>query len=392
MWNDFARLPGRCRATLRLGALLCLLLPFTGCASSQKPYEAPASSYIAGQSQPGQPARHIRKAAPELAATLDPRTQHKPSYAAMAPAIQESLKYLASKKPGDVAAMAGTTSITWGQLVRTNQELLALLPALDQNKSLLLQRFQWLELAPGTLMTGYYEPLVEASPTPRPDYPWPIYKAPPNLKSSIWPTRNAIDFQGALKGRRLELAWAKDLIDVFFLHIQGSGRLRYPDGSMRNVLYAGSNGHPYYAVGRALIEQGYATKEEMSMQTIRRLFKEHPHKVQEWMSLNAKYIFYRLDDGPVSDPVGAMGRPLMPRVSAAVNRDTVPLGSILALDALLPGYQSPRPEPFSGIVLAQDTGTMRPNHFDLFMGFGEQAADQAGRMQQEATAYLLLAR
>lgn len=390
MWNDIKRLHTLCGWLPCLAALVCLPLLFAGCASSHKPYEAPASSYTA---QPAsQPARYTRKAAPELAAALDPRTQHKPSYAAMAPAIQESLKYLASKKPGDVAAMAGSEAITWGRLVQTNRELLALLPALDQDKSLLLQRFQWLELAPGTLMTGYYEPLVEASPTPHPDYPWPIYKAPPNLKSSLWPTRKAIDFQDALKGRRLELAWAKDLTDVFFLHIQGSGRLRYPDGSLRNVLYAGSNGHPYFPVGRALIEQGYATREEMSMQTIRRLFKEHPHKVQEWMSLNAKYIFYRLDDGPPGDPVGAMGRPLMPRVSAAVNRDTVPLGSILALDALLPGYQTPRPEPFSGIVLAQDTGTMRPNQFDLFMGFGEQAADQAGRMQQEATAYLLLAR
>ncbi|GAB7081597.1 MltA domain-containing protein [Megalodesulfovibrio paquesii] len=376
------------RPVLRLLLFLPLAL-LAACVGTSTPRQ-PAQPGFGGQ-QASLPA-YIRKTSAQLAATLDPRTQRQPSFAAMAPAIQESLNYLASKPAAGVAAMAGTQPVTWGQLVRTNQELLALLPSLDRDKTLLLQRFQWLELAPGTLITGYYEPLVDVSPAPRPDYPWPIYKAPPNLKSSVWPPRDAIDFQGALKGRRLELAWAKDLTDVFFLHIQGSGRLRYPDGTLRNALYDGTNGHPYFPVGRALIDQGYATKEEMSMQTIRRLFREHPHKVKEWMSLNAKYIFFRLGEEPAGDPVGAMGRPLTPRVSVAVDKSTVPLGSVLAMDAQLPGYQTPQPEPFSGLVLAQDTGTMKANHFDLFMGFGDQAADQAGRMKQEATAFILLAK
>lgn len=310
----------------------------------------------------------------------------------MAPALQESIKHLSRKPQAEVAVVAGGEPITWGQLTQTNQRLLSLLSSLDQNRGLLLQQFRWLALPPGTLVTGYYEPLIEASLTPHPDYPYPIYKAPPNLKSSVWPNRERIDFEGALQGYYLEIAWAKDLTDVFFLHIQGSGRLKLPDGRLRAVNYAGSNGHKYFPVGRALIDQGYATKEEMSMQTIRRLFRQHPDKVRQWMALNPKYIFFSLGDFSPGNPVGAMGRPLMPRVSVAVDRKSVPLGSVLAMDTLLPGYQSQQPERVRGVVLAQDTGTMKMNHFDMFMGFGEKAAHQAGLMKGEGTAYLLLAK
>lgn len=381
--------------------LLVLLLAACAATPDQSPVTAQVPAQVTAQVPAQSPVRSPaanatapRRLSPqELAPLLDPRTQGLGSHRDLAPAIQRNLRHLAGKSPGEAAVVRDGEAVTWGMLRAANEELLALLPRLDAEPRLLLDRFRWLPLPEGTLLTGYYEPLLEASPVPHPDYPHPIYAMPQGktLGKAGLPDREAIDFKGALKGRGLEIAWARDLVDVFFLHVQGSGRLRFPDGGMRHVLYAGTNGHAYYPVGRALIEEGLATREEMSMQTIRRIFAAHPGKVRGWMIRNPKYIFFRLaEEGPHGAPNGAMGLPLTPRASVAVNRASVPLGAAMVLDALLPGHGTDVPEPLRGVVLAQDTGAMHENQLDLFAGFGPKAEDQAGRMQGKATVYLLL--
>jgi len=323
-----------------------------------------------------------------LSRQLSPRTQNLNSWRDMAPGLRRSLSYLAGKPADQLACDAQHLRLTWGQMRATAQKLLELLPQLDAHPELLAAHFALKKIEPDCLLSGYYEPYIEASLTPQPGYRYPIY-APPHDLSRRKPyfDRAAIDYRGALKGKRLEIAWAKDPIDVFFLHIQGSGRLVLPDGAVKHVLYAGANGQPYVGLARKLIDMGLMTREEMSMQKTRALLQAHPDKMQEWLSLNPKYIFFKLSD---SGPYGAMGALLTPMVSAASDKYYIPLGGVMAVQADLPGFGGQAAERFAGLVLAQDTGVMKQNHLDLFCGSGEKAIHQAGHMKGRAMVHVLV--
>jgi len=317
---------------------------------------------------------------------LSPRTQQLSSWRELAPGLRRSLDYVAAKPAEQLACDAEHLRLTWGQMQLTLRKLLELLPQLDAHPELLAEQFTWRKIEPDCLFSGYYEPYIEASLTPQPGYNYPLYALPRALKKPFH-DRAAIDYHGALKGKGLEIAWAKDPIDVFFLHIQGSGRLVLPDGSVKHVLYAGTNGQPYVGLSRKLIEMGYMTREEMSMQKTRAVLQAHPDKMQSFFSLNPKYIFFKLAD---SGPYGAMGAILTPMVSAASDRQYIPLGSVMAVQAELPGFGVQASERFSGLVLAQDTGVMRQNHLDLFCGSGDKAIHQAGHMKGRADVHVLV--
>lgn len=230
---------------------------------------------------------------------------------------------------------------------------------------------------------------MEASFRPSPRYSWPIYAEPSWLNDGDpGYTREQIDYNGALKGKGLELAWVRDPVDLFFLHVQGSGRLRFPDGETSCVLYAGTNGHPYFAVGRELVERGYAAPEDMSMQKIREILSRDPRLIREILSLNRKYIFFRLAE---RGPFGASGALLTPMVSAAVDRNYIPMGAVMAVEADLPDPNN-KSRALRGLILAQDTGTMQNKHVDLFCGAGEKAAYTAGRMRGRAKINILVSR
>jgi len=320
-------------------------------------------------------------------ARISPATQNIDSYESMRPAIRASLNHLAGKPAEDTAMLAGNVALTYGQLRTTLERLDSLLPELDRNPSRLAEHFVWITADADALLTGYFEPWVEASLTPHPNYPHPLYRSPGKGRK---PSRAAIDFEGALKGKGYEIAWAKSLIDVFFLQVQGSGRLLLPDGSTKNVVYGGSNGHKYVAVGRVLVERGDITEEEKSMQRIRRFFEEHPDKVREVLSKNPSYIFFRLAE---KGPIGGMGVVLTPFVSAATDPSVLPYGTVMAVDAMLPGFpEGSPPERFTGLLLAQDTGCMQGHHVDLFCGAGHKAAYLAGKMKDTAAIRVLVAR
>jgi membrane-bound lytic murein transglycosylase A len=187
----------------------------------------------------------------------------------------------------------------------------------------------------------------------------------------------------------LEIVWVDDPVDAFFLHIQGSGRVRMEDGSVIRLGYAGHNGHAYFAIGRELVRRGNMTVDQVSMQSIRAWMEIHSEQAADLMLLNPSYIFFKEIDG--GGPIGAQGVILTPGRSLAVDRRYVPLGVPVWLDTadpLKPG------KPWRRLMVAQDTGGAIKGivRGDIFFGYGDTAAKQAGRMRQQGHVYLLLPR
>ncbi len=266
------------------------------------------------------------------------------------------------------------------------------------------------------LVTAFYEPEVEVAAQPDDIFAHPFYFRPDDLidlddKSrpadmdsgymfgrttpsgvTEYPDRKAID-EGFLEGCGLEIAWARSRVDVFFAHIQGAARLRYPDGNIRRITYAAKAGHPFSPVGKLLIDLGEIDREQISMQSIRKWLAENPAKVDEILWHNRSYIFFR--DADVSDdmlgPVAAAKVPLVAGRSLAVDRVIHTFGypffvhapTLLHLDNGLP---------FARLMLALDTGSaiVGPSRGDIFTGSGYEAGEQAGTVRNEADFYILI--
>ena len=270
----------------------------------------------------------------------------------------------------------------------------------DRAASFFRDRFEWVRVGDGkAFATGYYEPEIEGSRVPLPGYV-PIYRLPNDLVRCTKPdgtsgrgridqtgtcvlyfTRAEIE-DGAVAGRGLELAWAKDPVDLFFLEIQGSGRVRFPDGSVMRLGYAGQNGREYVAIGRLLRERGILPPGGASMQAIKAWIRANPDQGRALMRENLSYIFFKELTGP--GPLGALNVPVTPRGTVAADPKFVPLGApiYLAVD---------RPEAY-GLWIAQDTGgaIKGPNRFDTFWGAGPEATQTAGGMAANGVAWILL--
>ena len=237
------------------------------------------------------------------------------------------------------------------------------------------------------LFTGYYAPELRGSWQRSERYSVPLYRRPPPGRRL--PARADI-VSGALTGRGLELLWVDDPVDAFFLEIQGSGNVVLDDGSRIGIGYHAWNGHPYFAIGRALIDRGEATREEMSMALIRDWLRRNPDQAQDLMNLNRSYIFFRLRDS--AEVVGALEVPLTAGRSLAVDRTHIPLGVPLWLDIAddptVPGGRLRR------LVLAQDTGGAIRGAVagDLFWGYGDDAGRLAGAMQARGRYHMLVPR
>lgn len=335
------------------------------------------------------------------------------SWTSLETPLRRSLEYVCAQPPKKSALTANGVSLSWEQVRRSLEELLGLLPRLDREPELLGRRFMWFGLNPGPMMTGYFTPEIEASLTRRPGYDYPIYGVPKNLKwgklkgssrtryyrvenGRVLPyyDRRAVDVEHVLKGRGCEIAWARDPVDVFYLQVEGCGRLRLPDGSVRNVLYGAKNGHPFKSLGRILHEKGYLPAHRLGKEDVRVCLRKHPDKMFEFMAENRSYVFFRLADAP---PEGAMGKPLTPMVSIATDRHVLPLGSVLAFDAEIPdqkvrnGVRGKRR--VTGIGLAQDTGTaIRGAHVDFYVGEGYKVEPVASRIRTKVALYLLVSK
>jgi len=350
----------------------------------------------------------------ERARQMHPSTQGLGSWRELAPGLKSSLAYVSGKPAGALAVDRPGLSLTWEAMRQTLEDLLAALPYLDEDPALLAQVFAWYPLEQNTLVTGYYEPFLEASLEPNPAFPYAVYGHPKDLlttdlgefhprwkgqklhyrmtQNGIKPyfSRGDIDFKGALKDKGAEIAWVKDRIDLYFLQIQGSGRLILPDGSIKHVLYAEKNGRELAMLGRTVINRGYLTREEASAPRIKSFVQQNPQLAKELLSADLSYVFFRLSD---HGPYGSMGKLLTPMSSIAVDRSLVPLGAALAMSVPLPAPKSGGPARLSGLMMAQDTGgAIVGNHVDLFCGSGPYAEFVSGRMKNPGQLFVLVSR
>jgi membrane-bound lytic murein transglycosylase A len=267
------------------------------------------------------------------------------------------------------------------------------------------------------LLTGYYEPELDGSRRRRGRFRHPLYLAPRDqIELDLGEFRRSLEGRkitglirrgrfrpywdrseiesGALRRKSLEFLWVDDPVALFFLHIQGSGRVVLPDGGVVRVGYAGQNGHDYTAIGRTLVEMGELELESVSLQSIRAWLRAHPDRAAEVMNANRSYVFFRVLPGKA--PVGASGLELTPGRSLAVDDDFLPYNVPLWIASSFPeAPELDRQEtPLRRLVLAQDTGgaIRGPVRGDLFLGPGQEAEELAGRMKQPLRAWVLLPR
>ena len=204
--------------------------------------------------------------------------------------------------------------------------------------------------------------------------------------------RAAID-DGALAGRNLEICWLKDPIDSFFIHIQGSVRVRLDDGKMLRLNYAAANGHPYFAVGKFLIDRNIVSKDEMSMDRIREWMERNPEEGKELRRTNKSYVFFRETHlASNEEPIGAQGISLTPGRSIAVDRKLHVYGTPFFISAMLPIDSEQQTTPFRRLMIAQDTGgaIVGPARADIYFGAGDEAGSVSGRLRHDGRFVMLV--
>lgn len=240
----------------------------------------------------------------------------------------------------------------------------------------------------GILLTGYYEPVLRARRAPTGRFRHPLYR-PPEATRDRERSRAEID-HGALEGKGLELFWLEDPVEGFFLHVQGSGRLDLGRGSTVRVGYAGNNGRSYHSIGKELVSRGVLAPDEATAPAIKKWLRRNPDEAFAVLHTNPRYIFFReVDVPPHQGPSGAMGAPLVPYRSVAVDPTVTPPGSLGLLTAPMPDGTTLR-----HVVIAMDQGAAirGKRRLDLFLGAGAAAGKVAGVLRAEAQVVWLVER
>lgn len=236
------------------------------------------------------------------------------------------------------------------------------------------------------LFTGYYEPELHGSLTRTSRYRFPVYSLPPEV-TGRWLSRAQIEETGVLEGRDLEIAWVDDQVELFFLQVQGSGRITLPDGRAIRVGYGGRNGHEYRSVGQELVRRGVYEPHQVSAQVIQSWVRRNPVEGQELLHHNPSYVFFREVDiaDPNLGPLGAMNRNITAHRSIAVDPDHTPLGAPVWIEKDGDG-------PIRRLMIAQDTGgaIQGAQRADIFFGFGDEAGMAAGVIRDPGRMMVLL--
>lgn len=350
----------------------------------------------------------------------DPHDDH--SADSLRAAIATSLGWY-KRLPPEKTFSFGSSTITVAALTESLVHFLKLFETESVTAQVLARDFDVFRVVPPErsgkmLVTGYYEPVLRGSLKPDERFKWPLYAVPPDLitvdlerfkpekykgerivgrldKNRLMPfyTRAEIDGQRKLEKSRAQLLWLDDPVDCFFLHVQGSGVVRLPDGTMQRVGYAGANGRPYNSIGKTLIDRGVIPREEMSLQAIRNYLRSHPEVRDEIMWSNESYVFFRLvEDGPV----GSLNAVVTGGRSVASDPKHHPRGALAFLISEKPRYDSSGQvagwDRFSRWVLHQDTGgaIKGPGRIDLFCGTGDSAEAIAGPMKQPGEMYYFI--
>lgn len=303
----------------------------------------------------------------------------------------------------------------WREVCSRADELGAA-PSRHQARQFFEQNFEpWQAInpdgSPSGLVTGYFEPLIHGSRKPSAQHRWPVHAPPADMISvdlgEQQPELQHMRLRGRVVDTRLVpywsraeimamgdalpaqvLFWAADPLDLFFLHVQGSGQIQLDDGSRARIGYADQNGHPYTSIGRWLVERGELALHQASMQGIRQWASENSSRLQELLGANPSYVFFRELPATGQGPIGALGVPLTTGRSIAVDPRFIPLGAPVFLDTTRPLSA----EPLQRLMLAQDTGGAIKGvvRADFYWGAGQQAGEQAGRMRQQGRMWVLL--
>lgn len=236
------------------------------------------------------------------------------------------------------------------------------------------------------LFTGYFEPELEGANRPSARYRFPIYRKPPEARGR-WHTRAAIEEEKLLEGRGLEIAWVDDPVELFFLQIQGSGRIRMSDGSMIRVGYGGANGHEYRSIGQELVRRGVYKPHQVSAQVIKNWVRRNPVDGRALLQHNPSYVFFRvIRNNPAKNgPLGAMNRSITKMRSVAVDPKFTPLGAPVWIEKA-------GKNPLRRLMVAQDTGSAikGAQRADIFYGTGDLAGKRAGAVRDPGRVVVLL--
>ena len=342
----------------------------------------------------------------------------------IAAAARQSLEYY-KKLPAETAFFLGPLKVSALDMVVTLQNFLLIVENAslsdDQKVKQIRKEFDFYQSVGSNgwgkvLFTGYYEPMLSCRINSDDVYKYPLYKKPDDIieidlslfgnefpknklsgriegkKVLPYFSREEIDHKKSLNGRSLEMLWCRDLVDIYFLQIQGSGKADLGGGDVVSILYDGQNGRQYKSLGKALIEKGAIAKENMSMPAIREYLRTHPDDVVQLLNLNPSYVFFRMDMGP---SFGNINVPLTPGRSIATDSRLLPKGGLALIETQKPLIENGMIKewvPFTRFVLNQDTGgaIKGPGRVDLFWGQGPEAELSAGYMQQEGKLYFLI--
>lgn len=254
------------------------------------------------------------------------------------------------------------------------------------------------------LFTGYYTPIFEGSFKESERFKYPLYKQPDNLvkdpKGEIlgrrmadgsiipYPPRAVIEDAMLVRGK--ELVWLGDPFEAYIAHIQGSAKVRLPDGKLVTVGYVAHNGYEYKSMSQAMVRDGKISGSQLSLAAIIKYFKEHPDEVSRYTRLNPRYIFFDKQQG---DPHGSLNEPVTPMRTIATDKSIFPRGSLTFISTILPRSEggSVVLRPYSGFMLDQDTGgaIRAPGRCDVYIGVGDKAGELAGQTYQEGKLYYL---
>ena len=238
------------------------------------------------------------------------------------------------------------------------------------------------------LFTGYFEPELDGSLTPSDRFRYPVYKMPVEARENRpWLTRRDILETGVMEGRNLAIAYVDDPVELFFLQIQGSGRIRLPNGDAVRVGYRGSNGHNYRSIGQELVRQGVYEPHQVSAQVIKNWVRRNPVDGQELLYHNPSYVFFREVSKVPADkgPLGAMNRSTTTMRSVAVDPAFIPLGAPVWIE-------KDGKAPLRRLMIAQDTGSAikGAQRADVFFGTGDQAGLDAGTLRDPGRLLVLM--
>ncbi|MFC1515852.1 murein transglycosylase A [Thermodesulfobacteriota bacterium] len=345
-------------------------------------------------------------------------------YDGLEAAIQHSISYL-NKIPSDKAFRFGNDVFDTGHMVRSLeyfQNYIRTKPSKPELVKFIRSNYRVYRSAGRdadgkVLFTGYYEPILQGSLEKTAEYRFPLYARPDNLitvdlslfsprfkgeqiigrigNQTFVPyyNRKEIDYELLLKGQAQEIAWVGDPVDLFFLHVQGSGRIYLDNGISINVHYHATNGRPYRSIGQLLINEGKIDRSEMSMQKIRSYLREHPDEITTVLNYNSSYVFFKTEK---EGPLGYLEVKLIPGRSLALDRRIFPLSGLAFIETQKPLVDGDGKihtwTDCKRFVLNQDTGGVirGPGRADLFWGNGAYAEIAAGHMQHTGNLYFLI--